>query len=99
MSGSLGVAPSANLNPDRHFPSMFEPIHGSAPDIAGKGLANPIGAIWSGALMLSYLGHNDAHDRIIKAIETVLGEGGPRTRDLGGSATTREVAEAVVGAL
>src|SRR3954466_15594679 len=99
VSGRLGLAPSATLHPDRKFPSMFEPIHGSAPDIAGKGLANPIGAIWSGALMLSYLGHNDAHDRIVAAIEKVLSEGGPRTRDLGGTATTREVAEAVASAL
>ena len=99
VSGSLGVAPSANLNPDRHFPSMFEPIHGSAPDIMGKGLANPIGAIWSGALMLSYLGHPDAHDRIVGAIEKVLGQGGPRTRDLGGTASTKEVAEAVAQAI
>ena len=95
VSGSLGVAPSANLNPDRKFPSMFEPIHGSAPDIAGKGIANPIGAIWAGALMLSYLGHTEAHDRIVRLSRSVLGEGGPRTPDLGGKATTKEVAEAV----
>ena len=99
VSGSLGVAPSANLNPDRVFPSMFEPIHGSAPDIAGKGLANPIGAIWSGALMLSYLGHTQGHDRIVHAIERVLSEGGPRTPDLGGKATTKEVASAIGEAL
>src|SRR6478672_3890636 len=99
VSGSLGVAPSANLNPDRHFPSMFEPIHGSAPDIMGKGLANPIGAIWSGALMLSYLGHPEPHDKIVAAIEKVLGEGGPRTRDLGGTASTKEVAEAIAQAI
>ena len=99
VSGSLGVAPSANLNPDRAFPSMFEPIHGSAPDIAGKGLANPIGAIWSGALMLSYLGHTQGHDRIVHAIERVLSEGGPRTPDLGGKATTKEVASAIGEAL
>jgi tartrate dehydrogenase/decarboxylase / D-malate dehydrogenase len=99
ISGSLGVSPGANLNPERRFPSMFEPIHGSAPDIAGKGIANPIGAIWAGALMLSHLGHSDAHDRIVHAIERVLGEGGPRTPDLGGRANTRDVAEAVAGAL
>jgi tartrate dehydrogenase/decarboxylase/D-malate dehydrogenase len=93
------VAPSGNLNPDRTYPSMFEPIHGSAPDIAGKGIANPIGAIWAGALMLSYLGHTEPHDRIVRAIERVLGEGGPRTPDLGGKATTKEVAAAVVKAL
>ena len=65
VSGSLGVAPSANINPEREYPSMFEPIHGSAPDIAGKGIANPIGAIWAGALMLEHLGHQDLHDRIV----------------------------------
>jgi tartrate dehydrogenase/decarboxylase/D-malate dehydrogenase len=95
ISGSLGVAPGANLNPERAHPSMFEPIHGSAPDIAGKGIANPIGAIWAGAMMLDYLGRSDAHDRIVTAIERVLGEGGPRTPDLGGKATTKEVADAV----
>ena len=99
VSGSLGVAPGANLNPERRFPSMFEPIHGSAPDITGKGIANPIGAIWAGALMLSHLGHTEAHDRIVRAIERVLGEGGPRTPDLGGKATTKEVAAAVAAAL
>ena len=99
VSGSLGVAPGANLNPERRFPSMFEPIHGSAPDIMGKGIANPIAAIWAGALMLSHLGDNAAHDRIVRAIERVLGEGGPRTPDLGGRATTREVADAVAAAL
>ena len=99
VSGSLGVAPGANLNPERQFPSMFEPIHGSAPDIAGKGIANPIGAIWAGAMMLAHLGHEDLHDRILRAIERVLGEGGPRTPDLGGNATTQEVAAAVAQAL
>ena len=99
VSGSLGVAPGANLNPDRTHPSMFEPIHGSAPDIAGKGIANPIGAIWAGALMLAHLGFPEAHDRILRAIERVLGEGGPRTPDLGGKATTREVADAIAGAI
>ena len=99
ISGSLGVAPGANINPERRYPSMFEPIHGSAPDIAGKGIANPIGAIWAGALMLDHLGHPDVHDRIVRAIERVLGEGGPRTPDLGGKGTTKEVAAAVVKAL
>ena len=99
VSGSLGVAPGANLNPERRFPSMFEPIHGSAPDIAGKGIANPIGAIWAGALMLAHLGHHDEHDRILRAIERVLGENGPRTPDLGGRATTQEVAAAVAAVL
>jgi tartrate dehydrogenase/decarboxylase/D-malate dehydrogenase len=99
VSGSLGVAPGANLNPERTFPSMFEPIHGSAPDIAGRGIANPIGAIWAGALMLEHLGVADAQSRIVKAIERVLGEGGPRTPDLGGKATTKEVAAAIAAAV
>jgi tartrate dehydrogenase/decarboxylase/D-malate dehydrogenase len=99
VSGSLGVAPGANLNPERAHPSMFEPIHGSAPDIAGKGIANPIGAVWAGAMMLDYLGFTAAHDRILRAIEKVLAEGGPRTPDLGGKATTKEVTAAIVSAL
>ena len=99
VSGSLGVAPGANINPEREHPSMFEPIHGSAPDIAGKGIANPIGAIWAGALMLDHLGATAAHDRIVQAIERVLGDHGPRTPDLGGTANTKEVAAAIVGAL
>jgi tartrate dehydrogenase/decarboxylase/D-malate dehydrogenase len=99
VSGSLGVAPGANIDPERRHPSMFEPIHGSAPDIAGRGIANPIGAIWAGAMMLDHLGLAGAHDRIVAAIERVVGEGGPRTPDLGGTATTREVAAAVSDAL
>jgi tartrate dehydrogenase/decarboxylase/D-malate dehydrogenase len=99
VSGSLGVAPGANINPEREHPSMFEPIHGSAPDIAGKGIANPIGAIWAGALMLDHLGATAAHDRIVRAIERVLGDNGPRTPDLGGTATTKDVAAAMVAAL
>jgi tartrate dehydrogenase/decarboxylase / D-malate dehydrogenase len=99
VSGSLGVAPSANLNPERTYPSMFEPIHGSAPDIAGRGIANPIGAIWAGALMLDHLGFRDSHDRVVAAIERVLGDGGPRTPDLGGNARTKEVAAAVAQAI
>src|SRR3984885_14790176 len=83
-TGTIGVAPSANLNPERVFPSMFEPVHGSEPDIAGKGIANPIGQIWSGAMMLEHLGQADAAEAIVKAIETVL-ESGPKTRDIGGS--------------
>jgi tartrate dehydrogenase/decarboxylase / D-malate dehydrogenase len=100
-TGTIGIAPSANLNPTRAHPSLFEPVHGSAPDIAGLGLANPIGQIWSGALMLDFLGHRDAHDAIIAAIETVLdpGGGGPRTRDLGGNASTVDVGRAVADAL
>ncbi len=99
VSGSLGVAPGANINPERIHPSMFEPIHGSAPDIAGRGIANPIGTIWAGALMLDHLGLTGAHDRIVRAIESVVRDGGPRTPDLGGGATTREVADAVALAL
>src|SRR5262245_64687620 len=78
ISGSMGVAPGANINPERTAPSMFEPIHGSAPDIAGKGIANPIGAIWAGALMLDHLGHRAAHDDVVSAISQVLSTNGPR---------------------
>ena len=83
-TGTIGIAPSANLNPERVFPSMFEPVHGSAPDIAGKGVANPIGQIWARVMMLEHLGEHDAAGAIIKAIETVLANG-PKTRDIGGS--------------
>ena len=99
ISGSLGVAPGANINPERTHPSMFEPIHGSAPDIAGKGIANPIGAIWAGAMMLDHLGLTSAHDRIVRAIERVMSEGSVRTPDLGGTANTKDVAAAVADAL
>jgi tartrate dehydrogenase/decarboxylase/D-malate dehydrogenase len=99
VSGSLGVAPGANLNPSREYPSMFEPIHGSAPDIAGRGIANPIGAIWAAALMLDHLGEADAAREIVAAIERVLAEGRTRTPDLGGSATTAEVTAAVIAGL
>jgi len=100
-TGTIGIAPSANLNPERKFPSLFEPVHGSAPDIAGKGIANPIGQIWSGALMLDFLGHRDAHDAVMKAIEKVLDpeNGAPRTQDLGGTSSTKDVGLAIVGAL
>jgi tartrate dehydrogenase/decarboxylase / D-malate dehydrogenase len=97
ISGSLGIAPGANINPERTHPSMFEPIHGSAPDIAGKGIANPIGAIWAGAMMLDHLGHRDVHDRMLGAVERVVGGGKIRTPDLGGKATTKELADAIVG--
>ena len=97
-TGTIGIAPSANLNPEREFPSCFEPVHGSAPDIYGKGIANPIGQIWSGAMMLEHLGHKDAGDAIVRAIETVLKEG-PRTRDLGGKAGTADVGKAIAEAL
>lgn len=100
-TGTIGIAPSANLNPDRRFPSLFEPVHGSAPDIAGQGIANPIGQIWCGAMMLDFLGHRAAHDAILAAIEAVLqpGGGAPRTRDLGGQASTKDVGEAVAAAV
>lgn len=100
-AGTIGIAPSANINPTGEHPSLFEPVHGSAPDIAGRGIANPIGQIWSGAMMLDFLGHRDAHDAIIAAIEAVLdpASGAPRTRDLGGSAGTRDMGSAIVEAL
>ena len=100
-TGTIGIAPSANLNPDRRFPSLFEPVHGSAPDIAGRGIANPIGQIWCGAMMLDFLGHRDAHDAVLRAIEQVLepGVGAPRTPDLGGNAGTADVGRAIAQAL
>ena len=93
--GSIGIAPSANLNPEREFPSMFEPVHGSAPDIAGKGIANPVAQIWSGAMMLEHLGETSAAVELEKAIEAVLAAEDPKTPDLGGNATTRDVADAI----
>ena len=100
VCGTIGIAPSANLNPEREFPSLFEPVHGSAPDIAGKGIANPIGQIWSGALLLDFLGHKAAADAIVAAIERVLADpGAPRTPDLGGRATTVDLGRAIVDAL
>ncbi len=99
IAGTIGIAPSANINPEAAFPSMFEPVHGSAPDIAGKGIANPIGQIWSGAMMLEHLGHADAAAAIEKAIEEVLAGGGPKTPDLGGQATTEDLGRAIAEAL
>jgi tartrate dehydrogenase/decarboxylase/D-malate dehydrogenase len=93
--GSIGIAPSANLNPKNEFPSMFEPVHGSAPDIAGKGVANPIGQIWSGAMMLRHLGLTEAADAIESAIADVLAERSVRTPDIGGTASTRELGSAI----
>jgi len=93
-TGTIGLAPSANLNPERHFPSLFEPVHGSAPDIYGRNIANPVAMIWSGALMLDFLGERDAHDAILRAIEQVLAQG-PRTADLGGKASTTEMGKAI----
>lgn len=99
LSGSLGTAPSANLNPEGAFPSMFEPIHGSAPDIAGKGIANPIAAIWSGAMMLEHLGEAHAAAQLVAAIESITSAGAILTPDLGGNATTGQVTDAVCEAL
>jgi len=93
-TGTIGLAPSANLNPERQFPSLFEPVHGSAPDIYGQNIANPVAMIWSGAMMLDFLGRRDAHDAIVRAIETTLVDG-PRTRDLGGTASTTQMGEAI----
>ena len=93
-TGTIGLAPSANLNPERLFPSLFEPVHGSAPDIYGKNIANPIAMIWSGALMLDFLGEKAAHDHIMAAIEDTL-RSGPRTPDMGGTASTPEVGAAI----
>ena len=98
-TGTIGIAPSGNLNPERKFPSLFEPVHGSAPDIAGRGIANPIGQIWSAALMLDHLGgdnpvYAEASAAVLSAIETVLSEG-PRTRDMGGTANTVDVGRAI----
>jgi tartrate dehydrogenase/decarboxylase/D-malate dehydrogenase len=97
-TGTIAIAPSGNINPERNFPSLFEPVHGSAPDIFGKGIANPIGQIWSGAMMLDHLGYPKAHDAILSAIEAVTA-GGPRTPDMGGTASTSDVGRAVVQAL
>ena len=95
LVGSIGIAPSANLNPENEYPSMFEPVHGSAPDIAGKGIANPIGQIWSGAMMLRHLGIPEAADAVQNAIATILAEAKIRTPDIGGNATTRDLGEAI----
>ncbi len=95
VAGSIGIAASANINPEHAHPSMFEPVHGSAPDIAGRHICNPIGQIWSGAMMLEHLGETEAAAAILRAIETLLGDGGPRTRDMGGQAGTAEVGAAL----
>lgn len=97
--GSIGIAPGGNINPEKEYPSMFEPVHGSAPDIAGKGIANPIGQIWSGAMMLRHLGEEAAALAVEDAIEQVLARGDSLTRDLGGKAGTRELTDAIIGAL
>ena len=98
-TGTIGIAPSGNINPERRYPSVFEPVHGSAPDIYGQGIANPIGQIWSGAMMLDHLGEHDAAKAIVKAIETVLSQDKLRTRDLKGPADTVTCGKAVAEAL
>jgi len=94
-TGTIALAPSANINPERKFPSMFEPVHGSAPDIAGRGIANPIGQIWAGAMMLEHLGEQSAADNVMQAIERTLAEGQNLTPDLGGGGSTRSLGERV----
>jgi tartrate dehydrogenase/decarboxylase/D-malate dehydrogenase len=93
IAGSIGLAPGGNINPEKTHPSMFEPVHGSAPDIAGKGIANPVAQIWTGAMLLEHLGHVAAAHAVVRAIETLVAEGKTVTRDLGGKASTREVGE------
>jgi tartrate dehydrogenase/decarboxylase/D-malate dehydrogenase len=97
-TGTIGIAPSANINPERNFPSLFEPVHGSAPDIYGLGIANPVGMIWSGVMMLDHLGENQAADHLMRTIEKVL-ETGPRTPDMGGTANTLQVGDAIAEAI
>ena len=99
IAGSIGIAPAANINPEREFPSMFEPVHGSAPDIAGKGIANPIGQVWSGAMMLDHLGQGEAAKAVEAAIEVVLVDKNLLTPDMGGKATTGELGKAIAGAI
>ena len=99
VTGTIGIAPGGNINPERDHPSMFEPVHGSAPDIAGKGICNPIGEIWSAAMMLDHLGHSHAAANIITAIETVIRDSDIKTPDMGGKATTSELGRAIVDAL
>jgi tartrate dehydrogenase/decarboxylase/D-malate dehydrogenase len=99
LAGSLGIAPTANLNPERKFPSMFEPIHGSAFDITGKGIANPVGTFWTATMMLEHLGEKTAAERLMRAVERVTADPSLHTPDLGGSATTRQVTDAVIAAI
>ena len=98
-TGTIGIAPSGNINPENKFPSLFEPVHGSAPDIAGKGIANPVGQIWSGAMMLDYLGEKEASDRIINSIEKTLSDEKSRTKDLSGNLNTIDCGNAVMSNL
>lgn len=99
ITGTIAIAPSANINPTGDFPSMFEPVHGSAPDIAGKGIANPIGMIWSGAMMLEHLGYKEAHDAIMEAIEETLKDSNNLTPDMGGKATTQELGATIAATI
>jgi tartrate dehydrogenase/decarboxylase/D-malate dehydrogenase len=100
VCGTIGIAPSGNINPEREFPSLFEPVHGSAPDIAGKGIANPIGQIWCAALMLEFLGYPEASQAVVAAIERLLADpAAPRTGDIGGRASTAEVGKALAALL
>ena len=99
VAGSIGIAPSANINPEREYPSMFEPVHGSAPDIAGQNIANPIAQIWSGAMMLDHLGHPRAADAVEEAIQSVLENTSLRTPDMGGKATTAEIGKEIASAV
>jgi tartrate dehydrogenase/decarboxylase/D-malate dehydrogenase len=99
LAGSLGIAPTANLNPERRYPSMFEPIHGSAFDIAGKGIANPVGTFWTATMMLEHLGEKPAADRLMRAVEKVTADPSLHTPDLGGTATTRKVTDATIAAI
>ena len=99
LQGSLGVPASANLNPEKRYPSMFEPVHGSAPDIAGRGIANPLATIWAGSMMLEHLGEREAAALVMQAMERVVAEGRTLTPDFGGTATTDQVASAVIAAL
>jgi len=98
-TGTIAIAPSANINPEKRFPSMFEPVHGSAPDIAGTGVANPLGTIWAGAMMAQHLGLDAVHDALLQAIEDVLRDGSCLTRDMGGVAMTHDLGQAIVDAL
>ncbi len=98
-TGTIAIAPSANINPEKDFPSMFEPVHGSAPDIAGQGIANPIGTVWAAAMMMQHLGCDAMHDSIMTAVESVIRDQRALTRDMGGSASTRELGQAIADTL
>ena len=98
-TGTIGIAPSGNINPENKHPSLFEPVHGSAPDIAGKGVANPVGQIWSGAMMLDYLGEKEASNSIVSAIEKSLNVEKNRTKDLGGESNTVECSNSILSNL